>query len=849
MPSERGHKNIPDAASGALLRLGDFLREHREDILAAWEHGVRRMPVASALDQPTLIDHIPTILDSIADLADDLGSGRPGQLPKDLSEIHAVERLGEGFDLGQVAFEFSVLRDCITRLWAERYEPQHVLEFRVLNQAIDKAVNASIERYTKARDRTLEALDRISNAALESRTLDEFLARLLTVLVANTPAIETCTILIRESGRLRVRASIGLDHEVRDQITQAVGEGFAGTIAATRQPLELSNASQDPMIRRPALREAGLRVLYGVPLADGGDVIAVAHMGSRTANSFSKQDKRLFAAMASRATTAIFQHMLREQADLATAALRLREQEFRTLADNIPQLAWMADADGLPTWFNQRWLDYTGISAEQSRSGATSHHHPDHAARVGESWRRAVAKGQPWQDTYPLRGRDGRYRWFLTRNIPILDDAGAIVRWFGTATDVTEQRFLDEATKLLSGSLDRAETLDQLARLAVPDLADWCVVDLVEEAGELRRVAIAHVDPNKIEFAREWSRRNPPDSTGPSGVAKVLRTGTPIIEPEISDEMLANVSRDPESLQKLRDLGLQSMMIAPLVARDRVLGTITLIIGESGRRYRPSDVEVARELGRRAGTAIDNAGLYQQSQRAIRTREEVLAIVSHDLRTPLAAIDLSATSLYHEYGAAPRARKQVEVIRRSSERMEHLINDLLDMATIEARGLSLNITSQDPVKIVEDAVEVHAPLAHERSIKILAEADMKGEWVSCDRDRIDQVLGNLIGNAKKYCRPGDVIFVRAALVGREARFSVADTGPGVSPDEMPHLFQPFWAAKRHGEKKGTGLGLYICKGIVEAHGGEIWVDSRPGEGTTLLFTLPLASDPSLRAPP
>jgi PAS domain S-box-containing protein len=513
------------------------------------------------------------------------------------------------------------------------------------------------------------------------------------------------------------------------------------------------------------------------------------------------------------------------------------------LADNIPQLAWMADPSGAPTWFNQRWVDFTGVTPELQRAGILSHHHPDHAARVGESWLHAVRTGTTWQDTYPLRGRDGRYRWFLSRNIPIRDKSGAIVRWFGTATDVTEQRFLDEATKLLSRSLDEAETLDQLAKLAVPDTADWCIVDVVDESGDVSRVAIAHADPNKIEFARDWSRRNPPDSKGESGVAKVLRTGMPILEAEISDQMLVNASRDPESLRELRELGLRSMIVAPLVARDRVLGAITLIMGDSSRRYDAADVEVARELGRRAGIAIDNAGLYQQSQRAISSREEVLAIVSHDLRSPLAAIGLGATSLLNDVEAIPRARKKVEIIRRSSDQMEHLINDLLDMATIEAKGLSLNLTSQDPAAIIGDAVDAQAPLAIERSIQVIAETDMKSEWVSCDRDRIDQVLGNLIGNAKKYCRPGDVIFVRAALVAAEARFSVADTGPGISRDEMPNLFRPYWAAKRRGEKKGTGLGLYICKGIVEAHGGKLWVVSNPGEGATFFFTLPLATPP------
>jgi PAS domain S-box-containing protein len=821
-------------------RLSELIRAHRQEILATWEQAVRQLPVARNLDRPTLIDHIPSVLDRIADLADEIGTGGSPQLPADVAEIHAIERLGEGFDLAQVVIELSILRDCIMRLWHARLQDSgHVLELRVLHQAIDKAVTASIDRYTKARDRTLQALDRIANAALESRTLDAFLQRLLSVLVETTAAVDTATILLREGEVLHVRASIGLEDEVRQKVTQALGEGFAGTIAVTRQPLELRDAMTDPIVRRAALRTAGIRALHGVPLIEGDEVIAVAHMGSLTAYEFSKQDKQLFLAMANRATAAISQHMLRERAERTAAELRERELEFHSLADHIPQLAWMADEAGRSYWFNRRWLDYTGQTSEEARADATSLIHPDHRLRVGETWRHALAAEAPWEDTFPLRGRDGRHRWFLSRATPIRDGTGKIVRWFGTNTDVTDQRFLDEAARLLHASLSYDDTLQQLARLAIPELADWCVVDLVEDGG-IRRVATAHRDPAKVELAAEWARRYPLDRDAPTGPPNVIRTGEAELATEISDEMLARAALDEEHLRCARTLGLRSYVIAPISARGRTLGAITLISAGSGRRYQAADVEIAKELGRRAGIAVDNARLYEESRQAIRTREEVLAIVSHDLRSPLGAIDLSATALLHEHGAMPRSRKQLEVIRRSTDRMQHLINDLLDMATIEAKGLSLSVAPQDPAALVEGVIDTHEPLANERGIKILRDCELDGVPLWCDRARIEQVFSNLLENAKKYCRQGDVIWVRGAYADGVVRFSVADTGPGIAQDELPHLFQPYWAAKRPAVRPGTGLGLYICKGIVEAHGGKLWVESKLGEGATFVFTLPLA---------
>ena len=228
---------------------------------------------------------------------------------------------------------------------------------------------------------------------------------------------------------------------------------------------------------------------------------------------------------------------------------------------------------------------------------------------------------------------------------------------------------------------------------------------------------------------------------------------------------------------------------------------------------------------------------YEEAQHAVRMREEVLAVVSHDLRNPLAAIQMAAALLLLRLGGDPRSRKQVETIHRSASRMEHLLADLLDMASIQAGRLSLERQPERPDNLLTELMEVHEPTAREKGLSLHGSCDLGDAFLVCDRDRILQLLGNLVGNAIKLCQPGDSITVRCEDTGSEALFAVADTGPGISETDLPHLFEPYWSAERHA-KKGTGLGLYISKGIVEAHGGRLWVDSAPGRGATFYFSLP-----------
>ncbi|HEX3759658.1 MAG TPA: ATP-binding protein [Kofleriaceae bacterium] len=826
-----------DQQSATAHHLAELIRQHHEDIVRRWEAAVRAMPRARDLDPPSLIDHIPDLLERISQALEGLGRGDATH--QAAARHHAMSRLEEGFDLMEVIGELRVLRRCIFEVLDDpTLGLIQLRELRALDDAIDAAIAGAVDQYIRIRERTLQGFDRVTTAALESSSLDDLLDRLLQVLHETTPAIDTSSIYLRDGDLLRIRAAVGVEGAVEQAAEMRIGEGFAGAIAARGEPMTLRHPTA-AQLRSAAMARVGVRVLHGVPIVDRGEVIGVAKIGSRTAEQFSLQDQRIFAAMVARASAAIVQHLLRDQARRTADQLAEQDRQFRALADNIPQLTWMADAGGELYWFNRRWCEYTGTPLEDLPGGGWKQaHHPDHLQRVYERWMRAVEHGEPWEDTFPLRGADGIYRWFLSRALPIRGASGAIERWFGSSTDVTLRRFLDNATEVMSRTLDERETLEQLARVVVPDIADWCVVDLLDQ-GALRHVAIAHHDAAKLEQAWQYARSDRPDPAGYDATWQIVRTGKPAMVADIPDAMLTASARDPEHLRLLRELGFRSWIGAPLVARGKAIGVIHLTMNDSGRRYREPELEIAVELGHRAGVAVDNARLYREAQTAIRVRDDVLAIVSHDLGNPLHAIDLGASLLLQQCGADPRARKHIDAIRRSAGRMERLVHDLLDMASINAGKLAIKPAAVDARDLVSEVLDSHEPSAQDRGIMIARDLEIEDVALHVDRDRIAQAFGNLLGNAIKFCAPGDIITVHVERVSDGVRFTFADTGPGIAGLDLPHIFEPYWSG-RGGRKKGTGLGLFITRAIIEAHGGRIDVHSTPGGGASFAVTLPIA---------
>ncbi|WP_373044671.1 sensor histidine kinase [Vulgatibacter sp.] len=400
--------------------------------------------------------------------------------------------------------------------------------------------------------------------------------------------------------------------------------------------------------------------------------------------------------------------------------------------------------------------------------------------------------------------------------------------------------FLDQASSVLfAAPLDAGERLETLARLAVPDLADWCWVDLAVAPDAVERSAMAQWNPAGAEIAAAQKGRRIVRIGAEPGAGQVLRTG----EPVVVDDPTAHRAAGGADAGLFTELGAKSALVMPLRVPGKTLGTMTFLFAESNRRYAPADLALASDLAQRAALAVDNARLYQEASRASRAREEMIAVVSHDLRNPLSSILANAGVLKKKLppgDLGERILNRAEGIRRSAERMNHLIRDLLDISRIESQELQLERSSHDLGSLVGEALEMFQPLAGEQKLRLVAEIDEGAGRVDCDRERVLQVLSNLLGNALKFTPAGGTVRLVANLPPGEVRIGVEDTGPGIAPENLLHIFDRYWQVRASG-RAGAGLGLSIASGIVKAHGGRIWAESELGRGSTFWFTLPCGS--------
>jgi PAS domain S-box-containing protein len=414
------------------------------------------------------------------------------------------------------------------------------------------------------------------------------------------------------------------------------------------------------------------------------------------------------------------------------------------------------------------------------------------------------------------------------------------------AAESAEQwsRYLARVGEVLSSSLDYDTTLRSVAQLAVPFLADWCVVHLVAEPGRRGGSAVEHPDAEKAALARTLIQHLPGVTPSLGGIARVLDTGSTQLLTDVDEAHRRRWTGNPERLAILNQIGVTSAVAVRLMARGEVVGAMAFLRAGADRPYSARDVARAEELARRASVAVENARLYEATEQALRTRDDVLAVVSHDLRNSLNTIVMAVDLLEDrvvEDGAddGDRIHKQLSIIRRSVDQAGRLIGDLLDVGRIERGRMTVSPEPCDVARLVRDAVELHQPAAAERGIRLERDVAESLSDVLADRERILQVFGNLIGNALKFTGEGGRVRVQAERNGDGIGFAVVDSGGGIAEQDLPHLFTPFWQG-RNADRMGAGLGLAICRGIIEAHGGIITADSKLGAGTTIRFTLPAA---------
>ncbi len=529
------------------------------------------------------------------------------------------------------------------------------------------------------------------------------------------------------------------------------------------------------------------------------------------------------------------------------AALSVEDGPLRLLAEAIPQIFWLADVDGTISYFNGRWRAYTGlptapVGGETWREAI----HPGDVAAVARAWDRATRDATGFDTLFRLRRHDGAYRWHLGRWLAVKDVRGRVVQRFGTATDIHEQedglameRLLAEVTRAFSATLDYDETLRITVRVALPELADWCALDLLGPDGALRRVAAAHANPGRQGLAEALARLE--GATGAEVRSRrALETGR---SESATGGDLSGEAAGEEERRLVGGLGARAVLCVPLLLRDRALGTLTFYCGDSGRGFGAREIRLAERCAKRAALAIERAELFRDAQQAVQARDLFLSIASHELRTPITAMKLQSQMMRRSLEGGDdavlgreRVTKLVGQVERSIDRLTLLVDEMFDMSRINAGGLPIAPERVDLAGLVAEVIERFGPQLALAQIdaKVEIEAPLVGLW---DRGRLEQVLTNLVTNAIKYAPRGPLV-VRARRTGRGVTIEVEDGGPGIALADRARVFERFERLTSTSHTSGLGLGLYITQQIVKAHGGTVRVEGGAGIGARFVIELP-----------
>jgi PAS domain S-box-containing protein len=555
----------------------------------------------------------------------------------------------------------------------------------------------------------------------------------------------------------------------------------------------------------------------------------------------------------------------RRQAELDAREVRRSRDQLHLILRNVAEGVTVMDSNGKLVFVNDAAARLCGFESAAAMQGAPEaellgrfrlFHEDGTPFPVDELPGRLALGGTTSTTIVRFRSKgSGEERWSFVSGAPVLDEAGNVELSVSVFREITDRRrseqawqFLAEASAALGSSLDYQETLAQLASLAVPRIADWCGVDVLGPDGELEQLAVAHVDPAKRDLAEEWRRRWPPPRN--SLAYRVVSSGQPQLLPEITDEMIDVGAPDPEQRRVARELGLRSAMLVPLVVDRQPAGVISFITAESGRRYGPEDLILATEIAHRASLAIENARAYTEARTALQTRDNFLAIASHELRTPLSGLMVLMTSLVRAASSGRILQLGPEGLKdrmlkaeRQAMQLARLIDRLLDVSRLSARDLRLERERVDFAEIARDAISRYDDEAaeHGTRIDLRVSGATVGVW---DRSRIDQVITNLVGNAVKYGRGAAITVSISASASGYLRLTVRDEGPGIPAEDQERIFGQFERAAPSQNVPGMGLGLWLVRRIVAAHGGTVTLESNPGHGTTFAVILPMTPDGS-----
>jgi PAS domain S-box-containing protein len=474
--------------------------------------------------------------------------------------------------------------------------------------------------------------------------------------------------------------------------------------------------------------------------------------------------------------------------------------------------------------------------------------HPADRQMFAQVFERARENTRHQQAEYRVVWPDGSIHWVEARGRMLSSEPGMASHMVGVSVDITQRKraeqdlkFLAQASSELAGLTDPRSTLDRLAYLAVPTFADWCAVDLLQEDGSLKRVAVAHADPQKVLLAHELHRRFPPDPNLPHGVWQVLRTGRPEFIDQITDDMVKQAIAGPERRAVMKELGFRSYIGVPLSVQGKTLGAVLFFSAESGRCYNAEDMALAEDLAHRAAVAMENAELYRALQSADQAKNVFLATLSHELRNPLAAIVSGIGLLTLAIDDKKLIEQYTKLIDRQANQLAHLVDGLMDLSRITTGKIELQKEATSLAGILNNAIESSRPSIEAGQHKLSVSMPDESTYLSADPVRLAQVFSNLLTNAAKYTPEGGEIQVFLECSPDEYVVRIRDNGIGIAPDMRKNIFKIFTQVKHPIQRSqgGLGIGLSLVEGLVNMHGGRIEaVSAGENRGSEFVVHLP-----------